>query len=359
MSELIVEVDERTSDVGPDAWPAISVVVIGRNEGERLHRCLASVRGADYPSDRLELIYVDSDSTDGSCAAAEAHSAKLIRLKTEQAGAAAARNAGIHAASHEIIQFLDGDTELHPDWLKRGVDALRTSGESGVFGHVRELHPEASIYNFWGDHDWYFPPGRAEACGGVAMFRRDMLRRSGGFDPALIAGEERDLCHRIVHRHGGTLLCLDFPMAAHDLDMHSFRQYWRRCLRSGHAYAEVGSRYSDLHAWRSTCRRNLAHAVVAVTAVVVSVGWMSPWPILIWLILVLGLITRNACRLKRRVDGFGRAWVYAAHHYTSKLPTILGHVDFYLRRTWNGQRRRLIEHREDHSVARRFHADQR
>ena len=51
--------------------PPISVVVIGRNEGQRLVRCLKSVRAADYPPDRIELIYVDSNSSDGSAAAAE------------------------------------------------------------------------------------------------------------------------------------------------------------------------------------------------------------------------------------------------------------------------------------------------
>ena len=39
----------------------LGIVTIGRNEGERLRRCLSSVVGRGMP-----VVYVDSDSTDGS-----------------------------------------------------------------------------------------------------------------------------------------------------------------------------------------------------------------------------------------------------------------------------------------------------
>jgi glycosyltransferase involved in cell wall biosynthesis len=48
----------------------VSVVVIGRNEGERLQRCLDSVHAAHWQNLRYELIYVDSASTDDSEACA-------------------------------------------------------------------------------------------------------------------------------------------------------------------------------------------------------------------------------------------------------------------------------------------------
>ena len=50
--------------------PLLSVVVIGRNEGPRLLRCLEAVRNMKDPGGTVEIIYVDSSSTDGSCEAA-------------------------------------------------------------------------------------------------------------------------------------------------------------------------------------------------------------------------------------------------------------------------------------------------
>src|SRR5207237_9429866 len=66
------------------------VVVIARNEGERLRRCLASVSSGGAP-----LVYVDSGSTDGSVEVALGLSTEGVRLDLERPFTAArARNAG-------------------------------------------------------------------------------------------------------------------------------------------------------------------------------------------------------------------------------------------------------------------------
>ena len=76
-----------TKNVWPqEDLPSVSVVVIGRNEGERLVRCLESVQAAEYHPEKVELIYVDTDSTDGSCAAAEP---ERIRERGHGSGVAA------------------------------------------------------------------------------------------------------------------------------------------------------------------------------------------------------------------------------------------------------------------------------
>ena len=71
----------------------IGAVVIGRNEGDRLHRCLRSMAG------KVErIVYVDSGSTDGSLEMAREQGAEIIELDlTKPFTAARARNAGIAA----------------------------------------------------------------------------------------------------------------------------------------------------------------------------------------------------------------------------------------------------------------------
>src|SRR5580698_9159558 len=90
----------------------ISVVVIGRNEGERLRRCLQSVLSMAHDNFQTEIIYVDSGSTDGSVSLAEAMGAKAIALQPERPTAALGRNAGWRLATGSIVLFLDGDTIL-------------------------------------------------------------------------------------------------------------------------------------------------------------------------------------------------------------------------------------------------------
>ena len=80
----------------------LSVVVIGRNEGARLRRCLESVHAMrrDW---NMELIYVDSGSSDGSVALAERLGTKTIVLTPLRPSAALGRNAGWRAATGEIL----------------------------------------------------------------------------------------------------------------------------------------------------------------------------------------------------------------------------------------------------------------
>ena len=127
--------------------PAVTVVVIGRNEGDRLARCLDSVHAMRYPSDRVEIIYVDSDSTDDSVRLAKCKDAIVLEVKPERPAAAIGRNAGWRAADTEFVLFLDGDTILDPDFLGRAMAEFADPAVAVVFGHRREIDTRGSLYN--------------------------------------------------------------------------------------------------------------------------------------------------------------------------------------------------------------------
>ena len=122
--------------------PSISVVVIGRNEGARLVRCLESVRAARAAQRlicELDIIYVDSASGDDSVVVAGLAGAQVIRLDAARPSAALARNAGWQASNSEFILFLDGDTILDPDFIAVALAALAAPEVAIVWGHRREL----------------------------------------------------------------------------------------------------------------------------------------------------------------------------------------------------------------------------
>src|SRR6202167_6571566 len=98
--------------------PALSVIVVGRNEGDRLVRCLESVAAATPPAALWEIIYVDSASNDGSVDRAARLGASVISVAPARPCAAAGRNAGWRGAHAAIVLFLDGDTALAPDFVK-------------------------------------------------------------------------------------------------------------------------------------------------------------------------------------------------------------------------------------------------
>lgn len=282
---------DRPPTRAPDSGPRLGIVVIGRNEGERLRRCLTSLDVAGAP-----IVYVDSGSTDGSSAMAEALGAQVVQLDMALPFTAArARNAGFAAlmARHAVldyVQFVDGDCEFERGWLSRAADFLRERPDVAVAcGRRRELFPEASFYNGLCDAEWNTPAGEATACGGDALMRASAVVAAGGFDAGLSAGEEPELCHRL-RRQGWLVWRLDAPMTIHDAAMHRFGQWWLRAVRSGLGYAQAWRATSGrpYPLYRRECLRALAWTLgVATLAVGAALAW--GWPALLLAPLVWGL----------------------------------------------------------------------
>jgi GT2 family glycosyltransferase len=218
----------------------IGIVIIGRNEGERLINCLKSVDSA------LDIVYVDSGSSDDSVAVARVYGALVVELDmTTPFTAARARNAGRNALgqSKALIQFIDGDCMLQPGWLQAASAALRGDpGLAAVFGRRREIAPETSRYNWMCDIEWAHSPGPARYFGGDVMLRASALDAVDGYPSEMIAGEEPDLAMRL-RRAGWSIACIPAEMTLHDAAIVRFGQWWRRATRSGHAYAELASRH--------------------------------------------------------------------------------------------------------------------
>lgn len=222
------------------------MVVIGRNEGERLRRCLLSLKNATSAAP-LAIVYVDSGSTDGSVVMAADLGAHVLELDVAiPFTAARARNAGarnLFAAANqvELVQFVDGDCEVAPGWIAAASAFLaRRPDVAAVCGRRRERFPERSIYNRLCDDEWNTPIGEARACGGDVLLRRAAFERAGGFREELIAGEEPELCVRL-RAAGGVVWRLDEEMTLHDAGMTRLAQWWKRSMRGGHAFAEGAS----------------------------------------------------------------------------------------------------------------------
>ena len=312
----------------------IAAVVIGRNEGARLVACLDALRGqVDH------VVYVDSGSTDGSVAAAEAAGAEVVTLDmTHPFTAARARNAGLARIEGpvELVQFLDGDCALRAGWIERAAGFLRETPQVAVVcGRRRERFPQASVYNALIDREWDTPPGRALACGGDALMRMDALRAVGGYRADLIAGEEPELCVRL-RAAGWSIWRLDAEMTWHDADITRFSQWWRRTRRAGHAYAEGAALHGappERH-WVRETRRALFWGA-ALPLVILCLLPVAPAIAL----LAMLLYPVQIARLSRR-----GGWTWALFTVLGKVPEALGALQFHFRRL-SGSGPRLIEYK--------------
>lgn len=223
------------------------VVLIGRNEGERLRLSLESVLKV---TDRV--VYADSASTDGSVHLARSLGAKVLELDpSKPLNAARGRNAGFEALCRHFpecrfVLFLDGDCRLVEGFPAKAIAFLNSHEKAAIAcGRRFEAFPNASFYNRMADEEWNTPVGEAEACGGDAIVRVDALREIGGFDPELMASEEPEMAARIRAR-GWQVWRIDAEMSEHDAAIHHFGQWWRRTLRSGYGYAQAWRRTQQL-----------------------------------------------------------------------------------------------------------------
>jgi GT2 family glycosyltransferase len=218
----------------------VAVVVIGRNEGERLACSLDSLSESS-----LSVSYVDSGSSDDSVVLAKCRGVHTIELDSAKPfSAARARNEGFiyHlkiSPNIEFIQFLDGDCEISHDWLETAVSFFDKNPDVAVVaGRLREKNPELSVYNKLCDFEWSVPTGQAISCGGISLMRVSALKTVGGFREDLVAGEEPELCLRL-RLAGWKIWRLNAEMARHDAAMFHFSEWWKRCVRTGFGYAQL------------------------------------------------------------------------------------------------------------------------
>jgi GT2 family glycosyltransferase len=330
----------------------VGVVVIGRNEGERLRECLRSLERCGSP-----IVYVDSGSADGSADLARSMGVEVLELDpAEPFSVARARNSGLGhlVRSHpgtEYIQFVDADCIVAPGWIERALDEIARRPDVAVVGGRRtERFPEASLYNTLFDMEWERPVGECLSCGGDALVRVAAFREVGDFDRGLIGGEDTEFSYRLRQK-GWRILQVDAPMTGHDAATFHFRQWWRRTVRTGYAYAQ-GALLHGSGPERYEVRPVLSALVwglvlPVVTALLLVASWTRP-PLL-WLAgsvaVAYAVLFARIYRYRRRWGNTrGRAGLFAAFCVLSKVPHQLGILKLLWHRI-RGRRARLIEYK--------------
>lgn len=330
----------------------VGVVVIGRNEGDRLKRCLHSLVGT------VELIvYVDSGSTDDSVTFAQSLGVNVVDLDLSKPFTMArGRNEGFDRLLQlkpdvDYVQFIDGDCQVVAGWIDKARTTLDENDKLvAVAGLRHERYPEASLYNHLCDIEWNGPCGIVRSTGGDVMLRAQAFKKVGGFNITMIAGEEGEMMFRL--REQGWQVCrLDESMTLHDAAMTRFGQWYKRTLRSGHAYAEGMS----LHG-KSPERYNVRPVISALAwgfgMPTVAIGclllaWFWPWA-LIGTAAVAALTILSWVRIMQRrwitSRNLTESILFSTFCLLAKLPQAMG-VAWFFRNRLRGTHSGLIEYK--------------
>ena len=318
----------------------VGAVAIGRNEGQRLERCLASL----LPQVG-RVVYVDSGSTDGSVAMARGMGAEVVELDRDTPFTAArARNAGAGALlagkAPDLIQFVDGDCAVEPGWIDAARAAMEADPSLGIVtGWRNEIDRDASVYNQLAHEEWQRPPGPIRTCGGDMMVRREAFEETGGFDPTVIAAEDDEFCLR-VGAADWQLVRLPLPMTRHDMAMTRFSEWWRRSERNGHGFAQVGAMHPP-HLARERARVWFYAALLPALAVIGLI--FAPWLLALVGLVYLFSYLRTVRGLMAR-QPMGEALVHGALLTLSKFPNLSGMIRYHRRRAARAPMR-IIEYK--------------
>jgi GT2 family glycosyltransferase len=321
----------------------VGIVVIGRNEGERLKTCLASFGRRACP-----IVYVDSGSLDRSVRVAQSAGAITLELDLSTPFTAArARNAGFTrllevAPDLAYVQFVDGDCELADGWMQAASAWLDAHAEvAAVCGRLKEKYPRRTIYNLLCDIEWDRPAGETRSCGGIAMIRSRAFVQVGGYREDLIAGEEPEMCVRLRAR-SWRVYRLPNDMGHHDAALLRFPQWWRRTLRGGYAFAQAMALHGGpperqgVRESRGIWLWAFAIPASAVAVSLVAGNWA--W----WLLLAYpAQVARLASRGRRST---GENWAWAAFTVLGKFAEFAGQLKFLAHR-FTRRPAALIEHK--------------
>ncbi len=191
--------------------PPLTVVVPVLNATRTLPRTLAALAALAPAPD--EIVLVDNGSTDGTPArlqafAASASTAKVIVIREPRRGASSARNAGVRAATGDVVVFTDADCCPRPDWLAALSAPLADATVGAVAGGLASTPPRGIVETFSSLFTLQLPAAASRHtrwtpwAGGFPTanlaVRRELLSRLGGFDESVaIYGEDYDLCARL------------------------------------------------------------------------------------------------------------------------------------------------------------------
>ena len=184
----------------PTVTDPVTIVVPAYNESAGIEAAVRSLVASDHP---VEVIVVDDGSTDGTADLVESLGLPGVRvIRQHNAGKPAALNAGIAAASHELVVMVDGDTVFDPDAVRMLVQPFADPGIGAVSGNAK-VGNRHGVLGRWQHIEYVvgfnldrrlFDLARCMPTvpGAIGAFRRSALLRVGGVSEDTLA-EDTDL----------------------------------------------------------------------------------------------------------------------------------------------------------------------
>lgn len=280
----------------------LAVVLISKNQEWNISRLVESVLSETAVFNSIEIVLVDSASTDRTIEIAKQYPIKIVSLSPNQRlTAALGRYVGLKNTSGEFVLFLDGDMKLFKGWIEKAMAVLKKRPDVAIvtgelievpIGESNSVVKDVNLDNY---EDLCI---NVLHCGGASLFKRSIFKHVGTFNPHVFSDEEPELCLRI--RHADYLICkIGFPIAYHYSDppkrFATLVGRWKRNLYLGHGQ-NLRHHLKDDLLWPYI--RERGHGLIPGLGFfigIVSLGWFAITGQSIWFSLWLSLLLTIIC----------------------------------------------------------------
>jgi succinoglycan biosynthesis protein ExoA len=310
-------------------WPSVSVVMPVLNEAKHLAESVGEILAQNYPGE-MELILAlgpSRDTTDSVARELAASDTRVRLVRNPTGKTPAGLNVAVQASSHDIIARVDGHGVLLSGYLERAVRLLESTGAANVGGLMLAVGVtgfEQAVARAYcspvGLGGGSFHVGGQEGPADsvyLGVFRREVLRRLGGFNEHYHRAQDWELNHRI--REAGELVWFSPDLAVTYRPRSSWTELVRQFFATGRWRREVIRHYPETISIRYLAPPLVAGAIVAgtlagVLGVVTDVtalrlGLLAP------LTYFCGVVAASA------LEGQGLSWRARAW-----LPVVLGTI---------------------------------
>ena len=242
-------------------WPTVTVVLVNYNGKDYLERCLGSLRAQDYPAKRIEVVFIDNNSSDGSVEyVREAFPEVRVVINDSNTGFSPAVNQGAQLGSGRYVALLNNDAEADPRWLIEAIRVLEMEDRVACVAS-KILRDDRKTIDYAGGQMAFYGHGFAKdnkeldtaeeeanrptlfASGGAMVVRRDVFLDTGAFDESYFAFfEDVDFGWRlwvlgyevvyvprskVYHRHHGTIERFGYPRERYLLERNALSSVFK------------------------------------------------------------------------------------------------------------------------------------
>jgi glycosyltransferase involved in cell wall biosynthesis len=304
----------------------ISAVIPAYNSEKHIVRAIESVLRQTRPAD--EIIVVDDGSADGTADQVRKFGDQVHLITQKNAGASAARNAGIEAARGNWIAFLDADDEWLPEKLKLQIEHLRRHPDltwtTGNFKrcHCENGHRQFDAYSISPAEDTevtdYFKAYTSQRPGhtAVMLIKKEILIEAGLFRVGQLRINDEDLWFRIVYRRPETGF-ISQPLAIYHMGTIDSISKWYRdpfiICDFLERHVQLAEEYGKQDAFRP-CARNMAkmwihqcwqdERIFQIRSMLRRLGLLLPkrYKIIVYMLTFFPGITRRCMPFFRKIN---------------------------------------------------------